>query len=101
MLTSSSRPIEKFLELVVITRSINRPSVIVVRLNRLPSDNTISIIATIVDKAKLLKPKLQDLADRVASYFVPVVVALTVITFVIWVAVGITVRGHGGSEATI
>ncbi|KAM5347903.1 hypothetical protein ACJ41O_007727 [Fusarium nematophilum] len=101
MLTGESRPVEKYPKSVVIAGSINGPGVMTVRLNRLPSDNTINAIAAMVDEAKLSKPKLQDLADRVASYFVPVVVALTIITFVIWVAVGMAVRGHDGSEATI
>ncbi|KAH8171381.1 e1-E2 ATPase domain-containing protein [Sarocladium implicatum] len=101
MLTGESRPVEKYPKSVVIAGSINGPGVMTVRLNRLPGDNTIHAIAAMVDEAKLSKPKIQDLADQVASYFVPVVVALTVITFVIWVAVGMRVRGHGGSEATI
>src|SRR5437868_2433619 len=45
-----------------------------------------------VDEAKLSKPKIQDIADRVASHFVPVVVALTIITLVIWIAIGVAVR---------
>ncbi|XHG02266.1 hypothetical protein AWENTII_005623 [Aspergillus wentii] len=101
MLTGESRPVEKYPKSVVIAGSINGPGVMTVQLNRLPSDNTINAIAAMVDEAKLSKPKLQDLADRVASYFVPVVVALTIITFVIWVAVGLTIRGDDGSEATI
>lgn len=101
MLTGESRPVEKYPKSVVIAGSINGPGVMTVRLNRLPSDNTINAIAAMVDEAKLSKPKLQDLADRVASYFVPVVLALTIITFVIWVAVGMTIRGYDGSEATI
>lgn len=101
MLTGESRPVEKYPKSVVIAGSINGPGVMTVRLNRLPSDNTINAIAAMVDEAKLSKPKLQDLADRVASYFVPVVLALTVITLIIWVAVGMTIRGYDGSEATI
>ena len=34
-----------------------------------------------VDEAKLSKPKIQDTADRVASYFVPCILALTVVVF--------------------
>ncbi|KAJ5189677.1 hypothetical protein N7491_008278 [Penicillium cf. griseofulvum] len=101
MLTGESRLVEKYPKSVVIAGSINGPGVMTVRLSRLPSDNTINAIAAMVDEAKLSKPKLQGLADRVASYFVPVVLTLTVITFVIWVAVGITIRGYDGSEATI
>ena len=99
MLTGESTPVEKYPRSLVITGSINGPGVMTVRLNRLPSDNTINTIAAMVDEAKLSKPKLQDLADQVASYFVPVVVALTIVTFVIWVAVGMTIHGYGGSEA--
>ncbi|KAJ5362023.1 hypothetical protein N7541_002867 [Penicillium brevicompactum] len=101
MVTGESRPVEKYPKSVVIAGSINGNGAMTVRLNRLPGDNTLNAIAAMVDEAKLSKPKLQDLADRVASYFVPVVVALTIITFVIWVAVGMTVRGYNGSEATI
>jgi Cu2+-exporting ATPase len=101
MLTGESRPVEKFAKSGVIAGSINGSGVLIVRLSRLPSDNTINTIAAMVDEAKLSKPKLQDIADKVASYFVPVVVALTIITFVIWVAVGMTIRGYNGSEATI
>lgn len=101
MLTGESRPVMKHPDSVVVAGSINGPGVLTVRLNRLPSDNTVTAIAAMVDEAKLSKPKLQDLADRVASYFVPVVVTLTIITFVIWVVVGMVVRGYGGSDATI
>ncbi|PTD06277.1 P-type cation-transporting ATPase [Fusarium culmorum] len=81
ILIGKSRPAEKYPKSVVITGSINRPRVITIRLNRLPSDNTIHAIAAIVNKAKLLKPKLYNLADRVVSYFIPMVVALTIITY--------------------
>jgi heavy metal translocating P-type ATPase len=101
MLTGESRPVEKYPKSVVIAGSVNGPGVLTIRLNRLPGDNTIHAIATMVDEAKLSKPKLQDLADRIASYFVPTVMALTVITFIIWIIVGMIVHGYGGSEATI
>ena len=101
MLTGESTPMEKYPKSLVIAGSINGSGVMTVRLNRLPSDNTINAIAAMVDEVKLSKPKLQDLADWVASYFVPVVVALTIITFVIWVAVGMAIRGYDGSKATI
>ncbi|KAJ4131456.1 hypothetical protein NW768_005642 [Fusarium equiseti] len=100
MLTGESRPVEKYHKSGVIAGSINGSGVLTVRLNHLPSENTINTIAAMVDEAKLSKPKLQDLADRVASYFVPVVVTLTIVTFAIWVAVGLKVRGYGGSKAT-
>ncbi|QMW39218.1 hypothetical protein G4B11_002498 [Aspergillus flavus] len=100
MITGESIPVDKSLGSAVVAGSVNGSGILIVKLTRLPVDNTISIIAGMVDQAKLSKAKVQDIADRVASYFVPVIVALTIITFVIWIAVGIAVRKQSGSRAT-
>lgn len=99
MLTGESKPVEKRSKSTVIAGSINGSGTLVVRLTRLPGDNTISTIAGMVDEAKLSKPKIQDIADRVASYFVPVVLGLTIITFSVWIAIGIAIRNQSGSDA--
>lgn len=101
MVTGESRPVEKYVKSIVIAGSVNGAGTLTIRLDRLPRENTISAIANMVDEAKLSKPVLQDIADRVASYFVPVVVTLTIITFCAWVGVGIGVQGKTGSEAVI
>jgi heavy metal translocating P-type ATPase len=101
MLTGESKPVEKHTGSTVIAGSINGSGTLTVRLTRLPGDNTITTIACMVDEAKLSKPKIQEIADTVASYFVPVVVALTIITFAIWIAIGIAVRHQSASDATI
>ncbi|KAI4951288.1 hypothetical protein J4E91_003997 [Alternaria rosae] len=101
MLTGEAQPVEKYARSAVIAGTINGSGTLTVRLTRLPGDNTITTIAGMVDEAKLSKPKIQEIADTVASYFVPVVVALTIITFVIWVGIGVAVRHQSGSEATI
>lgn len=100
MMTGESRPVKKETASIVIAGSINGPGLLKVRLTQLPDSNTISTIASMVDEAKLSKPKIQETADRIASYFVPVVVGLTAITFSIWIAVGVAVQGKSGSEAT-
>ncbi|KAI0379820.1 heavy metal translocatin [Hypomontagnella monticulosa] len=99
MLTGESRPVEKKPGSIIIAGSLNGSGTITARLTRLPGENTISIIAGMVDDAKLSKPKIQDLADRVASFFVPVVISLTIIVFIAWVGVGIRNQGKSGSEA--
>lgn len=101
MVTGESRPVEKYTKSAVIAGSINGAGTLIVRLNRLPGDNTISAIADMVDEAKLSKPKMQEIADRVASYFVPVIVTLTIIVFCVWIAVGIAVQGRTASDAAI
>ena len=101
MLTGESRPIEKFKGSSVIAGSINGSGVLTIRLTRIPSDNTISTIAGMVDEAKLSKPKIQQFADQVATYFVPVVISITIVVFCIWIAIGIAIQNKSGSEATI
>lgn len=101
MVTGESTPVEKYVKSAVIAGSINGSGTLVVRLDRLPGDNTISGIADMVDKAKLSQPKLQEIANRVASYFVPVVVAITVIVFCVWIAVGVAIQGKSASNAAM
>ena len=101
MVTGEAHPVHKKAKSAVIAGSMNGQGSLKVLVTRLPGDNTISAIANMVDEAKLSKPKTQELADRVAGYFVPVIVTLTIITFVIWIAIGIKVRGESSSEAAI
>jgi heavy metal translocating P-type ATPase len=101
MLTGESRPVEKSKGSTVIAGSINGSGALTVRLTRIPGNNTISTIAGMVDEAKLSKPKIQEIADRVATFFVPVIVASAVVVFCSWVSIGIAVQNKSGSEAAI
>ncbi|KAI5269012.1 heavy metal translocatin [Aureobasidium subglaciale] len=101
MVTGESKPVAKSAGSTVIAGSVNSFGTLLIRATRLPGENTISAIADMVDEAKLSKPKLQDIADRIASYFVPVIIALSIVTFSIWVAVGITIREQSASETTV
>lgn len=101
MVTGESIPVEKYPGSPVIAGSLNGSGAIVIRLTHLPGDNTISTIATMVDQAKFSKPRTQEIVDIVASYFVPVVLALTIITFTVWIAVGIAVRHQKGGPAAV
>ena len=101
MITGESLPVEKLPGSSVVAGSLNGSGVVVVRLTHLPGDNTISTIATMVDEAKFSKPKTQELVDIVASYFVPVILTLTIITFASWIAIGISVRHQNGGHAAV
>ena len=101
MVTGESLPVEKHPNSSVIAGSINGPGVIVARLTNLPGHNTISTIAAMVDEAKFQKPKTQELVDIVAGYFVPVILVLTIITFVVWIAVGVSVQRQSGGTAVV
>ncbi|KAK8139765.1 copper-translocating P-type ATPase [Apiospora sp. TS-2023a] len=101
MLTSESRPVEKYPGSLIAAGSMNGPGNLVVRLTRLPEENTISTIADIVDDAKLKKPRLQSMADYVASRFVPLVVGLMILVFVVWMGVGIREQKRTPAESAI
>ena len=101
MITGESIPLAKLPGSSVVAGSLNGSGVIIVRLTHLPGNNTISTIAAMVDEAKFSKPKTQELVDIIASYFVPVILVLTVITFTVWIAIGMSVRHQNGGHATV
>lgn len=101
MVTGEASSVEKHPGSSVVAGSLNGPGALLVRLINLPGDNTISEIANMVDEAKFSKPKTQELADRVAEYFIPVVVTLAIVTFGIWTAVGKLVRDASASSAIV
>ncbi|MCJ1358754.1 MAG: hypothetical protein MMC33_008754 [Icmadophila ericetorum] len=99
--TGEAVPVEKSAGCNIIAGSLNGSGTLIVRLTRLPGENTISEIATMVDAAKFSKPKIQRLADRVASYFVPVIVILTLITFAIRIAIGNAIQHQSMGSAAV
>ena len=100
MMTGESRPVEKSPGSAVVAGSLNGAGALAVRLTRLSNENTVSEIAIMVDEAKFSKAKVQEIADHVAGYFVPVILALALIIFIIWILVGKFVRhGSAGSSA--
>ncbi|KAK8221625.1 E1-E2 ATPase-domain-containing protein [Phyllosticta capitalensis] len=101
MVTGEAHPVTKTLGGSLIAGSINGSGVLIARVTRLPGSNTVAKIAAMVDEAKMSKPKIQDLADKVASWFVPVIVAITALVFVVWIGVGISRDGMGASDAAV
>ncbi|ERF70780.1 P-type cation-transporting ATPase [Endocarpon pusillum Z07020] len=94
-------PVEKSPGSSIVAGSVNGSGTLIVRLTRLPGENTISEIAAMVDAAKFSKPKIQELADRVASFLVPVIVVLSLIAFVIWIAVGKAIQHRSTGSAAV
>ncbi|KFY95584.1 hypothetical protein V500_02708 [Pseudogymnoascus sp. VKM F-4518 (FW-2643)] len=101
MITGEATLVAKKPGLAVVAGSINHSATLTVRLTRLPGENTIKTIGLMVDEAKLSKPRIQQIADRVASYFVPLILIITVLVFVIWVAIGKAVRHQSTATACI
>lgn len=99
MLTGESNPVPKQTGDNIIAGTVNGSGVLVVRLTRLPGANSITDIASLVENALGTKPRIQDLADKVASWFIPAVVLIALLTFIIWIVVALKVRGDNAGGA--
>ncbi|MBJ6723733.1 heavy metal translocating P-type ATPase [Geomesophilobacter sediminis] len=84
MLTGEPIPVEKGPGAQVIGATINRSGSIRVRVLKTGKDTVLSGIVKLVAEAQGVKPPIQRLADTISAYFVPTVVVLAAITFVIW-----------------
>jgi len=88
MVTGESIPVEKKAGDEVIGGTINASGSFKFRATKVGKDTLLSQIIKMVEQAQASKAPIQKLADRVASYFVPVVIGIAVITFVAWLTWG-------------
>ncbi|VAX16683.1 Lead, cadmium, zinc and mercury transporting ATPase; Copper-translocating P-type ATPase [hydrothermal vent metagenome] len=84
MMTGESIPVDKKTGDRVIGGTINRTGSFTFRATQVGSGTTLSKIVRLVREAQGSKAPAQKLADLIASYFVPVVMIIAVITFVVW-----------------
>ena len=88
MITGESVPVEKTEGDRVIGGTINKNGSLVIEAARVGADTVLSQIVDMVSQAKRSRAPIQGLADRVASVFVPAVVAVAVVAFVVWLLWG-------------
>jgi P-type Cu+ transporter len=96
MITGESTPVEKSPSSTVIGATINGTGSFVMRAERVGSDTLLARIVQLVGQAQRSRAPIQRLADRVSKWFVPLVVAISVITFFAWSLLGPQPRlAHG------
>jgi Cu+-exporting ATPase len=88
MITGESIPVEKTAGSGVIGATVNGNGSIVMRAERVGSETMLAQIVQMVSQAQRTRAPIQRLADRVASWFVPAVIAIAVLTFIVWVSFG-------------
>jgi Cu+-exporting ATPase len=88
MITGESIPVEKSPNSMVIGATINSTGSFVMRADRVGSETLLARIVQLVGQAQRSRAPIQGLADRVAAWFVPTVVAVAVLTFVVWFLFG-------------
>jgi Cu+-exporting ATPase len=88
MITGESIPVEKKVGDEIIGATINKTGSLEVEASRVGKETTLAHIIRMVEEAQGSKAPIQRLADVIASYFVPTVIAIAIVTFVIWYFVG-------------
>src|SRR5213083_3034808 len=89
MITGESIPVDKRVEDPVIGATMNKSGLLKIRATRVGADTTLSQIIKLVGDAQVARAPIQRLADRVASVFVPAVIVIAVLTFLVWrIAIG-------------
>lgn len=88
MITGESIPVDKKVGDEVIGATINKTGSFQFEATRVGKDTTLARIIKLVDEAQGSKAPIQRLADVIASYFVPAVIGIALLTFIIWYFIG-------------
>ncbi|MCL5784194.1 MAG: heavy metal translocating P-type ATPase [Patescibacteria group bacterium] len=88
MVTGESIPVDKVKGDMVVGATINKTGTFTFKATKVGRDTLLSQIIKLVEEAQSSKAPIQRLADLISSYFVPVVIMLAILTFVIWYVFG-------------
>ncbi len=88
MVTGEPLPAEKSSGSRVTGGTVNGHGTLVMRAERVGQETLLAQIVRMVSEAQRSRAPIQRLADRVAGYFVPAVVAAAVVTFIVWAEIG-------------
>ncbi len=88
MVTGESMPVTKDVGAKVVGGTINRSGMLVVRAEKIGRDSLLARIVQMVAEAQRSRAPIQRLADQVAGWFVPAVIAAAIAAFVMWAIFG-------------
>ena len=88
MITGESMPVTKEPGSRVIGATVNATGSFVMRAERVGSETLLARIVQMVSQAQRSRAPIQRLADRVAAWFVPAVIAIAALTFIVWALFG-------------
>ncbi|QQD84819.1 heavy metal translocating P-type ATPase [Jeotgalicoccus sp. ATCC 8456] len=84
MLTGESIPIEKEAGDSIIGATINQNGSVQVRVTKVGKDTALAGIIKVVEEAQGNKAPIQRMADVISGYFVPIVIGIAIVTFIVW-----------------
>lgn len=88
MITGESMPVQKATGDRVTGGTVNQTGSIIIQAERVGAETVLSQIVSMVAEAQRSRAPIQGLADKVASWFVPAVIAVSVLTFIVWSLLG-------------
>ncbi|HBM17311.1 MAG TPA: heavy metal translocating P-type ATPase [Lentisphaeria bacterium] len=88
MLTGESMPVAKTIGDKVFDATINKSGAFRFRAEKIGDDTALSRIIRMLEEAQGTKAPIQKLADRVSLYFVPAIIIIAILTFIIWILFG-------------
>ncbi|MGH1278652.1 heavy metal translocating P-type ATPase [Bacillus basilensis] len=96
MLTGESIPVDKTIGDLVIGSTMNKNGFLKVKATKVGRDTALAQIIKVVEEAQGSKAPIQRVADQISGIFVPVVVVIAIITFVVWM-IFVTPGDFGGA----
>ena len=88
MVTGESMPVDKAKGDSVVGATINKTGTFTYKATKVGGNTLLAQIIKLVEEAQASKAPIQRLADLISSYFVPIVIILSILTFVIWYIFG-------------
>ncbi len=101
MVTGESMPVDKAPGDKVIGGTLNRSGALLMVAEKIGSDSMLARIVHMVGDAQRSRAPIQRLADQVAGWFVPAVIAVALVTFAVWAFVGPEPRFANGLVAAV
>lgn len=88
MITGESMPVYKTIDDEVLSGTLNTNGVITIEVSKLSNDTTLSKIINLLKSAQSKQIPISRFADKIANIFVPTVVSLSILTFIVWAFLG-------------
>jgi Cu+-exporting ATPase len=88
LLTGESLPVDKKIGDAVIGATVNKQGLLKIEATRVGRETALAQIVRLVEQAQGSKAPIQALADKVAAIFVPTVIVIAALTFIVWFASG-------------
>lgn len=84
MITGESIPVDKKIGDIAIGSTINKNGMLTIEATKVGKDTALSQIVKVVEEAQGSKADIQRVADHVSGIFVPIVVGIAIVTFLVW-----------------